>query len=154
MKTDDIRCVYCGDRATDWDHLYPLVSKKRPTGYYHHVRNLVPSCGPCNQSKGGQEWRRWLAGDAKGSPKQRGITDIDVRKRRLEAFENWGAARQLDLPAIIGEPLWSSYWARLSAIEELMIQAQAEAEAIRNKIAAALADEEIGFPLLNAPSPG
>ena len=33
MTVDDVRCAYCGDRATEWDHLRPLVKNQRPTGY-------------------------------------------------------------------------------------------------------------------------
>jgi hypothetical protein len=43
-------CVYCDSPATDWDHLRPLVYGKRPSGYISEIRNLVPCCGPCNQS--------------------------------------------------------------------------------------------------------
>src|SRR4051812_20391359 len=39
------RCAYCGDRASEWDHLRPLVQNRRPTGYISEIANLVPSCG-------------------------------------------------------------------------------------------------------------
>src|SRR5438128_9847091 len=52
-----LECAYCGAPATDWDHLRPLVKGKRSTGYCNEIRNLVPACGPCNQSKSGQDWR-------------------------------------------------------------------------------------------------
>jgi 5-methylcytosine-specific restriction endonuclease McrA len=68
MTPDDLHCAYCGAVTTDWDHLRPLVKKKRPTGYISEIRNLVPSCGPCNQSKGASDWRVWMTGKAPGSP--------------------------------------------------------------------------------------
>src|SRR5438132_2839296 len=64
----DLRCAYCGDKASEWDHLRPLVVKQRPTGYISEIRNLVPSCGKCNQSKGNKEWRVWISSGARHSP--------------------------------------------------------------------------------------
>src|SRR5437773_5742088 len=45
MEPDDLRCAYCGDKASEWDHLRPLVKGRRPTGYISEIGNLVPSCG-------------------------------------------------------------------------------------------------------------
>lgn len=64
MTQDNRVCVYCGTPATDWDHLRPMVRGKRPTGFIDEIRNLAPSCGPCNQSKGASEWRKWMEGTA------------------------------------------------------------------------------------------
>lgn len=44
MDKDTIKCAYCGDRYTEWDHFRPLVKDKRPTGYISEINNLVPSC--------------------------------------------------------------------------------------------------------------
>jgi len=44
MDPSDVRCAYCGDRASEWDHLRPLVVKRRPTGFISEITNLVPSC--------------------------------------------------------------------------------------------------------------
>src|SRR5687767_102420 len=52
MTVEDVRCAYCGDVASEWDHLRPLVVGRRPTGFISEIGNLVPSCGKCNQSKG------------------------------------------------------------------------------------------------------
>lgn len=48
-------CTYCDSLATEWDHVVPLSRGGR-----HSVGNLVPSCLPCNRSKGSRtvaEWR-------------------------------------------------------------------------------------------------
>src|SRR4051812_20754033 len=45
MTPDDVRCAYCGDPNTEWDHLRPLVVNRRPTGFISEIGNLVPSCG-------------------------------------------------------------------------------------------------------------
>ncbi len=90
MTLDDLHCVYCGAATTDWDHLRPLVKNKRPTGYVSEIRNLVPSCGPCNQSKGASDWRAWMTGKARGSPATRSVAGIQERMDRLKQFETWG----------------------------------------------------------------
>jgi len=85
MTPGRITCSYCGAKATDWDHLRPLVRNKRPSGYVNEIRNLAPSCGPCNQSKSGADWRAWIEGSAKGSPRTKVVTDIAERLARLAA---------------------------------------------------------------------
>src|SRR5882757_10331780 len=83
MTIENLSCVYCGSPTTDWDHLRPLVRNSRPTGYISEIRNLVPSCGPCNQSKGASDWRAWMTGKARGSPATRSVADIQGRMERL-----------------------------------------------------------------------
>src|SRR6266404_16533 len=87
MTLNNLSCAYCGAATTDWDHLRPLVKKKRPTGYISETRNLVPSCGPCNQSKGASDWRAWMIGKALGSPTTKNVVDIQERMLRLARFE-------------------------------------------------------------------
>lgn len=52
-------CVYCGSaltrRTVHWDHRVPLAR-----GGEHSVRNLVPSCAPCNRSKSFRLVSEWL----------------------------------------------------------------------------------------------
>jgi len=126
--------VYCGAAATDWDHLRPLVRGKRPTGYVNEVRNLVPSCGPCNQSKSGSDWRRWIDGTARNSPRSKGVADLPDRISRLERFVAWARIEPLVLRDLAGPELWDSYWQRLSEIEHSMKQAQVQALALRMAI--------------------
>lgn len=52
LRPDELHCAYCGDNATEWDHLRPLVKEGKPTGYPSSIRNLVPACGKCNSRKG------------------------------------------------------------------------------------------------------
>src|SRR5438067_8519498 len=73
MDPADVRCAYCGDRASEWDHLRPLVKGRRPTGFISEIGNLVPSCGKCNRSKRNEDWERWMRSEtAKLSPRTRG----------------------------------------------------------------------------------
>lgn len=54
---DNLVCIYCKAAATTWDHLHNTTRDGNFTGYGHQVRNLVPSCGPCNSKKGKKDWR-------------------------------------------------------------------------------------------------
>jgi hypothetical protein len=138
MTFDNRACVYCGTPATDWDHLRPMVRKKRPTGYIDEIRNLVPSCGPCNQSKGASEWRKWMEGPARGSPKTKGIIDLQERIARLEKFEQWGNVQPLSLRELAGTEQWDAYWQNLLTIEGQMKAAQLHAEELRVAIQSTL----------------
>ena len=91
LDPTDLRCSYCGDRATEWDHFRPLVKNGKPTGYPSSIRNLVPSCGKCNQSKGSTDWRDWMLGVARHSPSVRKILDIELRIARLQDYEAWAS---------------------------------------------------------------
>ena len=51
-------CIYCGDVATELDHLFPL-SRGGP----HAIHNLAPACRSCNASKHNK-----LPGEWKGRP--------------------------------------------------------------------------------------
>jgi hypothetical protein len=139
QTADAAECVYCGNRATDWDHLRPLVAQRRPTGNLTDYRNLVPACGPCNQSKGGQPWHDWMTGRARGSPSAR--EDLNLRIERLQAFERWGAYEPIDIETVVEAGLWSDYWARLHDIDLRMRAAQKLADQIQIQVAAGLAEK-------------
>ena len=106
---NDVRCVYCGDPITEWDHLYPLIRDKKHTGYITEIGNLVPACGKCNQSKGNFEWKDWMLGNAKQSPKSRNIHDIKKRICILEKYDRYFPRNKIDLKEIAGESLWNKY---------------------------------------------
>ena len=91
-------CAYCGDTATEWDHLRPLVVRQQPTGYISEIRNLVPACGKCNQSKGNKHWREWMFGSARLSPASRGVDRLEERAARLQSYEDWGLRRMSTSP--------------------------------------------------------
>jgi HNH endonuclease len=86
IEPHDIRCAYCGDKATEWDHFRSIISNQEPTGFITEIANLVPSCGRCNQSKGKSNWLVWMQGSARLSPKTRGVLDLHDRIARLTAF--------------------------------------------------------------------
>ncbi|MER9312976.1 HNH endonuclease [Mesorhizobium australicum] len=126
-------CVYCGALATDKDHL-----RGRPSGHFHTTGNLVPSCGPCNQSKGAADWKRWMLSQAKGSPSRKGISDVEERIVRLEAFENAvGAAEPIPVGQLrdtVGAELWDQNWQRLDDIKQMMVEAQVASVLIERRL--------------------
>ncbi|KAA2236631.1 HNH endonuclease [Salinarimonas soli] len=134
MTPKTITCAYCGTASTDWDHLCPLVKGKRPTGYITEIRNLVPSCGPCNQSKSGADWHVWMTGTAKGSPRTKGVTDLEARLGCLKRYVAWGQVRPLDLRVLGGAELWDRHWANLEALTAGMREAQLHAAQLRENI--------------------
>ena len=53
---NDLICVYCGEFAETWDHVFGLVKNFKFSGYGHVVGNLVPCCKQCNSQKGNKKW--------------------------------------------------------------------------------------------------
>jgi hypothetical protein len=134
MSSEAQECIFCGQKATDWDHLLPLVKQKRPTGYINSAKNRVPACGPCNHSKSGAEWQNWMTGKAKGAPRQKGVTDIDERIEKIANFAKWADQKPIKFNGIIGAELWDKYWNLHAEIEEKMRAAQQCADAIQRSI--------------------
>ncbi|MGO2747008.1 HNH endonuclease [Microbacterium sp.] len=131
---DGVFCAYCGDTATEWDHLRPLVEKQRPTGYISEIHNLVPACGKCNQSKGNKNWLIWMRSSARLSPLSRGIHDIDARIARLQAYEQRGTPTQIDFEATVGDELWQRHWDHHKRILALMRKADDDAQEIKLRV--------------------
>lgn len=109
MDPEDIRCSYCGDKSTEWDHLRPIISNQEPTGYITEIANLVPSCGKCNQSKGKSHWRAWMESSARLSPKTRNVPDLSARMARLEVYEKWRKPTKIDFAGLVGPEMWERH---------------------------------------------
>ena len=131
MSQTDVRCAYCGDLSTEWDHLRPLVVNQEPTGFISELANLVPSCPKCNQSKGKRAWREWMRSSAPRSPRTRGVLDLEARMRCLEAYEQQFRPRQIDFRSLVGEELWAEYWDNRREVLALMKKSQACAEKLK-----------------------
>lgn len=141
MSHHDVRCAYCGDRSTEWDHLRPLVLNRRPTGYVSEIANLVPSCGKCNQSKGNKPWKDWMLSKARLSPTGRRVSGIAEKIARIEAYERWKKPVRIDFEQILGQEDWEHYWSLCEAVIEELREAQAVAEGLRARVAAAAKHE-------------
>lgn len=131
----DIRCAYCGDKATEWDHLRPIISSQQPTGYITEIANLVPSCGKCNQSKGKSYWRTWMEGKAKLSPKTRGVPELAERVVRLQSFEAWREPHKIDFAKVVGPEMWQRHRQNWRDVLELLKKSQELASEIRAIVA-------------------
>jgi hypothetical protein len=135
LDASDLRCAYCGGKATEWDHLRPLVAKLRPTGFISEIANLVPACGKCNQSKGGSDWRKWMLGSAKLSPTGRGISDVAKRVANLDRFVKWREPTKLDFESIVGTDQWNRYWSLYDRVIGELRKCQEFADGLRAKTA-------------------
>jgi len=134
MTIENLSCVYCGSPTTDWDHLRPLVRNSRPTGYISEIKNLVPSCGPCNQSKGAADWKAWMMGKARGSPTMRGVGNVADRVSCIEIFVSWGNVSPVQFEDMVPREMWRDYWDQLSAVTDAMRVAQEKAVLVRQHI--------------------
>lgn len=43
QDVNDVRCVYCGEKMTEWDHFFPLVENKKETGYITEIKKFGAS---------------------------------------------------------------------------------------------------------------
>jgi hypothetical protein len=134
MEPDNVRCAYCGDPSTEWDHLRPLVVGRRPTGFISEIANLVPACGKCNQSKGNKQWRSWIVSNARLSPTGRGLAGVATRITQLEAYENWRAPTQVDFISILGRDEWEKYWKLCEDVIDELRECQQVADSIRSRV--------------------
>ena len=127
-------CVYCGDKASDWDHLRPLVRNKMPTGYIHELRNYVPSCNTCNQSKGGSDWEVWFRSETANSPTRRRVTELDLKLQRLKLYVDWGKVTPLILSKLCDENSLDAYFDVLKEIQDDLVKAQLLASELQRTI--------------------
>ena len=76
-----------------------------------------------------------MLSDAKLSPKNRGVVDLEARLQRLAAYEQWKEVKPLELVKLVGYELWWEHWNNLEKINEVMKTSQALAEKIKAVIA-------------------
>lgn len=138
MDPTDLRCSYCGDKASEWDHLRPIVDNMRPTGYISEIANLVPSCGKCNQSKRNAHWNDWVFSSTPHSPTGRKISNVKELVSRLEAYERWKTPTKLNLEALLGEETWMKYWSMWERVNAELRECQEFADSLRSLILEAI----------------
>lgn len=124
-----LECVYCGAPTTDSDHLMPLVRGRSPRG-----QEPCALLCPCNQSKGGSDWKAWMLGKAKASPTSRKVPDITQKIERLERYVARGKLQPVPLEELAGSARWEEYWQHLRAIEKALAPAQAKAVEVQAAI--------------------
>lgn len=134
MNVDNIWCSYCGDRHTEWDHLRPTIKDRRPTGYISEIKNLVPACGKCNQSKGNKNWCEWMLSDARLSPKTRNIEGLEQKIANLRNYESQHSVTRIDFEAVLSDEIWEQHWKNWKALLSQMENAQMLANKIREEL--------------------
>lgn len=138
LDADDLRCVYCGNTSTEWDHFFPVMREGQPTGYLTRIQNLVPACGKCNQSKGNRYWKDWMTSTAPLSPTTRGVTKLNQKIKRLQSFEAWGAEAMVDFETVLGSDAMKRHNDYLKQILGLMTEAETHSKALRSALLDAL----------------
>ncbi len=125
----ELDCVYCGAKAATWDHVFGRVVKGDFSGHGHRIRNLVPCCRTCNESKGKKPWREFL--ETRNSP------DKNARISRMERFLGNTDAQVIDTEGMrhkAAEELRRFLEIR-SQVFDLMAEADRLAAIIRQKVA-------------------
>ena len=135
MNEHTVRCAYCGDPFTEWDHFHPIVRNKKATGYISEIQNLVPACGKCNQSKGNYYWKEWILGPARLSPKTRNVENLDKLIVCLEKYEEWSNPQVIDFESIVGNEDWEQHWENCKKIHDIMRESQILSDKIKITIA-------------------
>jgi hypothetical protein len=138
MEPMNLRCSYCGDKASEWDHLWPIVENMRPTGYISEIANLVPSCGKCNQSKRNAYWKTWMLSAARLSPTARGLANVAELVGRLEAYERWKSPTKIDFESVLGKETYEKYWSMWDKINAELRDCQVFADSLRSQVMDAL----------------
>lgn len=79
---EPLECVYCGSQLVrGWEHLVPVNA-----GGITVIGNMVPACGPCDDSKQKMTFDQWMVSDRDGSPKKRGIPDVPQRIAKIREY--------------------------------------------------------------------
>jgi len=82
FELDPPQCVYCGSSEIKrWDHLIAVKN-----GGETVLGNMVPACSKCDDSKRDLPFEVWMQSDYPGSPKRRGVFDIQTRIERINAY--------------------------------------------------------------------
>ncbi len=134
LDPDDLRCSYCDDSSTEWDHFFPVMKQGEPTGYLTRIQNLVPACSKCNQSKGNRNWQDWIRSSAPRSPHSRGVRKLDRKIKYLKAYEEWGATATVDFVEAFGHSAMQQHNAYLEEILGLMQKADAHSKKLRAQV--------------------
>ena len=135
IDQNNVKCCYCGDPATEWDHLRPLILDKKPTGYISEIDNLVPCCGKCNQSKGNKNWLEWINSNAIKSPKTRGVKNLAEKIQRLKNYENLTKPKKIEsFENIVGKELWENHLRNYNEIMLMMKKCQKTSDEIKEII--------------------
>lgn len=116
-----LHCTYCGVKSGSVDHLNPLVSQSKFTGWGHVFGNLVPACQTCNQKKGGKPWRDFSA-------------EVGLTEDRIQLLEQYESRA----PEVVSQDDLTVFYPDLldayQRMRELTINTLKAAQSIANEI--------------------
>ena len=123
MNKNDIRCVYCGEKATTLDHINSLVENKKPTGYINEIANLVPCCQSCNSSRGNKYWKDWmLNSNTEKSPKGRNIPNLEAKAKNIEDYINDMNPQKISIKDLLGEKKYNETMGLMEEVITLLVR--------------------------------
>lgn len=122
---DDLKCVYCENKAETWDHLVGLVQNSQLRGYGHQIGNLVPCCKDCNSKKGSKDWQQYLE------------TEIEDKQSRNLVIKRVSAylkryAKPVDMEKI--KTRMPDEWKKYESLRERILKLMKKADEIADKI--------------------
>lgn len=120
---EDLLCVYCGELAETWDHVFGLVKDLKFSGYGHVVGNLLPCCKKCNSEKGNKRWQDFI----KTKPESN-----DIFKILSRYFNKYLSTSLMDYDYI--KKYCPEEISRLEAIKDRIFQLMKEADAIATEV--------------------
>jgi hypothetical protein len=123
----ELHCIYCGDSAETWDHVFATVKESEFSGHGHRLGNLLPCCKPCNSKKGNKSWETYLAG--------RSQSDGDLSARRT-IIGNYLSKYQVLDPLPVNHADYAELDALKSQVLALLARADELASQIRRRNAA------------------
>jgi hypothetical protein len=122
---DELCCIYCGQAAQTWDHLYNLVQDGVLFGFGHQIGNLVPCCRDCNSRKGSRSWESFL---------EEAIPDSNQRRLVAERIDSYHSrfACKVNPQALMNE--MPEEWHRYEALKQQIFQLMQEADTLARKM--------------------
>lgn len=116
------QCAYCGKKATHLDHLHPLITGRKPTGYGTEPSNLVPCCDKCNQPKGNLDWKTFMKKLIQDCQTEEETKAIEKRMNKIEAFQEAMPPKKVTL----SDEMIKKWIDILDAFDEALKEAEAD----------------------------
>lgn len=126
---EPLQCVYCGSSDVKrWDHLISVRAHGETV-----LGNMVPSCGPCDDSKAQIDFEEWMLGEAPRSRSIRGDLGVGEVHSRLEVLRAY--MRQFHYVAIpINERLNPQEYEDFKALIERLKEIRGSAEELIKRV--------------------